>query len=401
MRQDPTHYSESHIRSHDSSTPVVQERVSSTCMIRELESGHGRTKQPIQGWSSNGLQNGSAASVTIKRPPGKREHPDFRTDTIVEEEEPEYCEKCFCRLNPGDVCLYCSDPINRKNNNSSGEIQYSDPPEPAVPHQQEPSTNQAPAIPPRLPRDKPPLPFPSEQRHNSAVPGSVVRASPQAADEAVKQHRLSQLHRVVDPTGATQAMQPPLQIRTGDLMASAGATQATQPQLQVGNEPFQPAEATGRESMAPNRPYGDHEQPSAATPGYYGGEAGVPSSSQAEASGGGETYEAYLMRKEKAWKESQLKQGIKREDLEPLPERLEYDRQQKQRKQQKLPKVDASRFERVDQTPLSKYEEEVAETQRMERLEKDGLDFLLCVKVHNCVTSLLLDNVRYVHTKSA
>ena len=85
-----------------------------------------------------------------------------------------------------------------------------------------------------------------------------------------------------------------------------------------------------------------------------------------------------MKEKEKAWKEKQLRQGIKQENLEPLQERVEYERKQKQQKQTK---VDVSRFPRVNQTDLSKYEKKMAETERMDKLERDGYDFLSCVKV--------------------
>jgi len=305
------------------------------------------------------LQNGSTDSGRIKHPPGKREHPSFVTDTIPEEEEPgpdKYCENCNCRLNPGDsVCLYCSGPVSQRNNNFSGEILYSDPSESAMPYQQKPSP-----VSPQPSRAKLPLPLVSNQTQ-----GSVVRASPQAAEEAVQQFRKSQLHRAVDP--------------------NAGATPATQPQLQMRTEQFQPGEATGWEQMVPKRPYVDHEKPSGATAGYYDeneeAQVSSPSSFQGEASGGGDPYEEYLRKKEKAWKESQLRQGIKWENLEPLQERVDYENKQKQRKQQRQPKVDVSRFARVNQTDLSKYEKKVAETERMDKLERDGHDFLSCVKV--------------------
>lgn len=349
----------------DPSSPL--ERGSKTCVFTTLESGHDHTKRPVQRWSSGGLQNGSTDSEKIKHPPGKREHPSFVTDTIPEEEEPkpdEYCENCNCRLNPGDsVCLYCSGPVSQRNNNFSEEILYSDPPESAMPYQQKRSP-----VSPQPSRAKLPLPLISNQTQ-----GSVVRASPQAAEEAVQQFRKSQLQRAVDP--------------------NARATQVTQPQLQMRTERFEPAEAIGWEQMVPKRPYVDHEQSNAATAGYYNenevAQVSSPSSSQGEASGVGdppgasrlhkeESYEEYLKEKEKAWKEKQLRQGIKQENLEPLQERVEYERKQKQQKQTK---VDVSRFPRVNQTDLSKYEKKMAETERMDKLERDGYDFLSCVKV--------------------
>jgi len=334
-------------------------------MLARLGSGHDRTKHPVPSRSSGGLQNGSTDSERIKHPPGKREHPNFSTDTIPEEEEPgpdKYCENCNCKLTAGDsLCLYCSGPVSQRNNNFSGEILYSDLPESAMPYQQKPSP-----VSPQPSRAKLPLPLISNQSR-----GSVVRASPQAAEEAVQQFRKSQLHRAVDP--------------------NAGATQATQPQLQMRTEQFQPGEATGWEQMVPKRPYVDHEKPGGATAGYYDeneeAQASSPSSSQGEASGSGDpqgAYEEYLRKKEKAWKESQLRQGIKWENLEPLPERVDYEnkqKQQKQQKQQRQPKVDVSRFARVNQTDLSKYEKKMAETERMDKLERDGHDFLSCVKV--------------------
>jgi len=344
----------------DPSSPLDQG--SKTVMFTRLESGHDHTK-PVPSWSSGGLPNGSTNSGRIKHPPGKKEHPNFMTDTIPEEEEPKpdkYCENCNCRLNPGDsVCLYCSGPVSQRDNNFSGEILYSDPPESAKPYEQKPSV-QVPPVSPQPLRAKLPLPLVSNQTQSS-----VVRASPQAAEEAVQQHRMSQLQRTVDP--------------------NVGATQARQSQLQMRTERFQAAEATGWEQMAPQWPYVDHEKPSAATAGYYDeARASSPSSSQGEASGGGDpqgAYEEYLRNKEKAWKESQLRQGIKWENLEPLQERVDYENKQKQRKQQKQPKVNVSQFPRVNQTDLSKYEKKMAETERMDKLERDGYDFLSCVKV--------------------
>ena len=315
----------------------------------------------------------SSSENGIKRPPGKR-YPNFTTDSIVEVEEPSeqlYCPVCKCKLNPDDSgCKYCSNAVDKRN--MSGEIQYSDPP---VTQRQTPPTTmtQAPQIPPRA---KPPPP--TDQRHDVAA-SPIVRASPQAAEEVEQKHRMSRLHYVTP-------------------MAMAGATGkiSMQQPLEIQTERFQLAETTRLQPAAARVPYGDHEKPGAVAPEYYDPrlrDAGISTSPAPlpEATGfGGATgtsvlnkqksYEEYLAEKEKAWKDHQLKDGVKFENLQPLPERVEYEKKKQQNSHQK-PHPDVSQFERVDQVPLIKYQREEEERKRMEKLERDGDDFLRTVKV--------------------
>ena len=329
---------------------------------------------------SSGQYNGHSAvhrtssENGIKRPPGRR-YPNFTTDSIREVEEPSeqsYCPVCKCKLNPDDSgCKYCSNAVDKKN--TSGEIQYSDPP---VTQRRTPPTTmtQAPQIPPRA-KPAPPI----DQRHDVAA-SPIVRASPQAAEEVEQKHRMSRLHHVTP-------------------MAMAGATGkiSMQQPLEIQTEQFQLAEATRLQPAPARVPYGDHEKPGAVAPEHYGprlGDAGISTSPAPppEAMGfEGATgtsvlnkqlsYEQYLADKEKAWKDRQLKDGVKIEDLQPLLERVEYYDKKKQQISHPKQHQDVSQFERVDQVPLLKYQREEEERKRMEKLERDGDDFLRAVKV--------------------
>ena len=338
----------------------------------------------------------------IKRPPGKR-HPNFTTDFILEVEEPreQYCEVCNCKLNPGDSgCKYCSNSVDKRN--LSGEIQSSDPP--VAQRQTPPMTmTRGPQIPPHA-KAAPP----TDQRHDVAA-SPIVRASPQAAEEVEQKHRMSQLHRVnplamAGTTGAI-SMQQPLEIRTEPFQL-AGTTRVQPAATRIPYGSHEKPDVT-----AARVPYGDHESPGPAAPEYCDprvGDTGASSSSAPlpEASGLGgaggtsvfnkqQSYEEYLAEKEKAWKASQLKHGVKAEDLQPLPERLEYEKKKQQKSHQK-PRPDVSEFERVDQVALSKYQREEEEVKRMEKLERDGKDFLRAVKVQ-CTDVITKDLTCYQH----
>ena len=366
MHKKPINYSEDHCARPEIHDSFKAKSKTSFISTANDSSGHYNGHSALQRSSS---ENG------IKRPPGKA-YPNFTSDSILEVEEPSeqlYCPVCNCKLNPDDAgCKYCSNAVDKKN--VSGEIQYSDPP---VTQRRTPPTTmtQAPQIPPRA-KPVPPI----DQRHDVAA-SPIVRASPQAAEEVEQKHRMSRLHHVTP-------------------MAMAGATGkiSMQQPLEIQTEQFQLAEATRLQPAAARVPYGDHEKPGAVAPEYYDprlGDAGISTSPAPlpEATGfGGATgtsvlnkqtsYEQYLAEKEKAWKDRQLKDGVKFENLQPLPERVEYDDKKKQQHSHRKQHQDVSKFERVDQVPLLKYQWEEEERERMEKLARDGDDFLRAVKVH-------------------
>ena len=373
--QKKTTHSESHFsrpENHDTFEPKSRTAFISTANSGEHYNGH----SPLRRISS---ENG------IKRPPGKR-HPNFTTDFIAEVEEPreQYCNVCKCKLNPDDSgCNYCSNSVDKRN--ISDEIQSSDP---LVAQRQTPPTTMTRG--PQIPPHAKPTP-PTDQRHGVAA-SPIVRASPQAAEEIEQKHRMSQLHRVnplamAGTTGAI-SMQQPFEIRTEPFQL-AGTTRV---QPEATRTPYGDHEKP--DIMAARVPYGDHENLGSAAPEYCDpqvGNTGTSSSSAPEASGlGGATgtsvfnkqqsYEEYLAEKEKAWKASQLRHGVRAEDLQPLQERVDYEKK-KQLKSQQKPHPDVSQFERVDQVALSKYQREEEEAKRMEKLERDGKDFLHAVKV--------------------
>lgn len=375
MQKKPTH-SESHFsrpENHNTFEPK-----SRTAFISPANSG--------ERYNGHSVLQRSSSENGIKRPPGKRP-PNFTTDSILEVEESEqYCSVCKCKLNPGDSgCNYCSNSVDKRN--LSDEIQSSDPP---VAQRQTPPTtmSRGPQIPPHAKATPP-----TDQRHGVAA-SPIVRASPQAAEEVEQKHRMSQLHRVnplamAGTTGAI-SIQQPFEIRTEPFQL-AGTTRV---QPEAMRTPYGDHEKP--DIMAARVPYGDHENPGSAAPEYCDpriGDTGASSSSAPlpEASGlGGATgtsvfnkqllYEEYLVEKEKAWKASQLKHGVRTEDLQPLQERVEYEKKKQQKSHQK-PHPDVSQFERVDQVALSKYQREEEEVKRMEKLERDGKDFLRAVKV--------------------
>lgn len=109
----------------------------------------------------------------------------------------------------------------------------------------------------------------------------------------------------------------------------------------------------------------------------------------------------YLREKEKAWKDAQRKQGVKEEDLQPLPELVEAEQKEWEERHKKSEKREqqekahaptqkrpttsgearpAGKYKRVDMLQNA-YSEEKSDADRMGQLEKDGRELLQDIKV--------------------
>ncbi len=89
--------------------------------------------------------------------------------------------------------------------------------------------------------------------------------------------------------------------------------------------------------------------------------------------------------KEKAWKEKQRRDGVREEDLKPLPELVEAEKKSKLA-QQKI--VNGNQFPRKNLSAVSADLRPIdsTESERVDQLNREGLNLLESVKVSKLVS---------------
>ena len=316
-------------------------------------------------------------SQAIKYPPGRKPHPQYRDDAIPEEEERKpsqplsgssdsmgsgpVCEKCKCKLSPAStVCLYCQTPVP-----ASG----------AVP----PHTDSAPKIPPRAKSKLADAANPVDHSQPTlSTGGPIIRATPQAAEEATKQYRLSRIQEtvaftpIVEQPGALPGAQPP----------PTSVNSATP----LSNQPQQLPPRDGTIDAAPphdGRGHGGRTEAAAIGPGALepgrssGGAAGMSERKTVT----GQSWTEMQREKEEAWKQKQLRDGVKPEDMKLLSgEPAHVAQRQSQEPRRKI--EDPRRFKREclvgDPEQIANEEKE---KRRMEQMEMDRAALHFWVKV--------------------
>ena len=319
-------------------------------------------------------------SQAIKYPPGRKQHPQYRDDAIPEEEERKpsqplsgssdsmgsgpFCEKCKCKLSPAStVCLYCQTAVP-----ASG----------AVP----PRTDSAPKIPPRAKSKLADAANPVDHSQPTlSTGGPIIRATPQAAEEATKQYRLSRIQETVAFTPI-----PPLVEQPGALPGAQPPPTSVNSATPLSNQPQQLPPRDGTIDAAPphdGRGHGGRSEAAAIGPG-----ASEPGRSSGGAAGTserktvtGQSWTEMQREKEEAWKQKQLRDGVKPEDMKLLSgEPAHVARRQAQEPRRKI--EDPRRFKRECLVgDPEQFANEEKEKRRMEQMETDGATLLFWVKV--------------------
>ena len=327
----------------------------------------------------------------IKYPPGRKQHPQYRDDAIPEEDERKlsqhlsglsdsmgsgpFCEKCKCKFSAAStICPYCNTPVH-----ASGAVASSQP-------------DSAPEIPPRakskLAADTTANPVDS-QATTVSVGAPIIRATPQAAEEATKQYRLSRLQETIaftplsqqQGTSPTQQQPPPTSI-------NAAATPSSQPQLQ----PLPPNSII---AAAPSRNLADTSgQSEAAAIGTAepdrSSAAGGASGSSERKTVTGQSWTEMQREKEEAWKRKQLSDGVKPEDVRLLSGEPALKREGRQQLPQPQEPPRPRRGKIMDPKKYKseclvgdpeQFANEEKEKQRMQQMETDGATLLFWVKV--------------------
>ena len=242
-----------------------------------------------------------------------------------------------------------------------------------------------PTLPPKPPRECPPKSLapgthyhgkplvPQEHYVNEPHPPDTQRAYPKPEDE-VRSKPLP-MPRAKDPQAYPR--KPP-----HEPQVVAAMPRAKDPQAYPRKPPQEPPQVETPPKVPP-RPNAAQKKevpgPSNSSMDTLGG---------ADASGEG-SYIKTLKEKEKAWKECQLRQGVKAEDLEVLPERVEYDREQEEKRRRKekemaaekrKKKQEAKQFAKIN-THASPYEFDSAYEQKAQEIESAGARLLESVKV--------------------
>ena len=361
--------------------------------VQRVANGHATVSPYIPPKGQIQADVGHKSSDDIKRPPGKRLHPKFRTDVLHEvTEEPgfgmnglsstqqrtnyssfqsptssgPFCERCKCKINPDAAfCPYCKVQVNANMSRSQSEQNFS--------YQETP-----PELPPK-PKSGPSTTATRElqvygasatreRQDITTAQEQVFRASAHATAEAVQQHRRTHLQNI-DPAslGLQPSLSPPLSRR---LPPDGQSIVTKAPAILAPTDPMyqnQGATAAVHDSLLDKGGASGTSDPMGHTP----------------------FKSKHLLEKEQAWKEHQLARGVRPEDLKPLEDAYTEEKKPPTPvKTQKRKIIDTTNIPRVkfSEVSLAEMREQEKQKKMMDKMASDGEYLMKWVKVskHNC-----------------